>query len=362
MTHRLPRVTCLGRWALGAALAVALPSSAAATTYHFAVDVPTTLGGTNYTPGQVVQSTDGTYSLELTLPAGCAVSALHQQPNGSWWFVPAHPVTLTNGTYEPRDVVGFDGTSDWLVFDGEAALVPPGARIDALLVDSLSRMLLSFDEPVTLSGTTFHPADLVAYDGSFALFWDAEAAGVPPSTNIVGAALDPAGDLVLTFDVPTTLGSVTYLPGTLVGWNGGTSFSSFVRDAAWPPSAQLRDFSFLPPAGAVPDGKSVPGQELTASRAAGGQITLNWGFSCLATDTDFAVYQGTLGSFYSHQAKLCSTAGAKTATFVPPSGNLYFLVVPHNQVSDGSYGVNSSGTQRPPGSPPCLPQIVGACP
>jgi hypothetical protein len=53
--------------------------------------------------------------------------------------------------------------------------------------------------------------------------------------------------------------------------------------------------------------------QLRADRI-GETVTLSWDASCVAGDGDYAVYQGTLGAFTSHAPRLCSTAGARTAT------------------------------------------------
>jgi len=117
------------------------------------------------------------------------------------------------------------------------------------------------------------------------------------------------------------------------------------------------------------DGCSLPGAPvLTTTRNAGsGDITLTWGASCLGTDSDYEVYQGNLGSFYSHSAKICSTGGLLTTTFPDPNPALgyYYLVVPTNGLREGSYGAGRTaacGSERPAGSVQCEPRQVGACP
>ena len=118
----------------------------------------------------------------------------------------------------------------------------------------------------------------------------------------------------------------------------------------------------VPGAGRIPDGSQAPGVPLTVLHAPGAQIQLTWGASCLASDTDYEVYEGSLGAFYSHTMKLCTTGGATTATFMPAPGDSYYLVVPRGGGREGSYGVNSAGAERPPGVPACLPQSIAACP
>jgi len=114
-------------------------------------------------------------------------------------------------------------------------------------------------------------------------------------------------------------------------------------------------------AGSVPDGVWVSGVQLTLTKSPGG-ITLSWGASCMSSDTDYAVYEGWVGDFASHAPRLCTTGGAVEATFAAGSGDRYYLVVPQNGVSEGSYGRPSSGGERPPGSSSCLSQLIGYCP
>jgi hypothetical protein len=120
---------------------------------------------------------------------------------------------------------------------------------------------------------------------------------------------------------------------------------------------------------AAPTGSGrVPGQllddvaPLTASRA-GSEITLDWNASCVSTDTDYEVYEGTLGSWYSHGSLLCSTGGSTAVTFTPGSGDTYYLVVPTNGSVEGSYGFDDAFAERPQGAPSCHPQQIGGnCP
>ena len=337
--------------------------AASGVSFYFVTDVPATLGGLDYTPDQILRSDNTVYSVALSIGDSSArILALHRLPDGRWLLVPATPAVDGASGIEPRDVVLFDGVSPVFYFQGSTAGVPEYARIDSLLLDAAGNLVLGFDVPVNLGGTEYSRSDLVRYSGGiFSPFWDAESAGVPAETNVVGADRDSGGTLVVSFDVPTNLGGTEYLPGQLVRWNG-SAFSGYFADPAWPASAQLGGFSFVPPAGAVPDGGGAPGTPLTVSAAAG-NLTLSWGTSCASADTDYEIYEGTIGSYYSHAQKFCTTGGATTKTFTQPAGNTYYLVVPKNAVSEGSYGQASSGSERPQGSAACLPQQIAlACP
>jgi hypothetical protein len=94
----------------------------------------------------------------------------------------------------------------------------------------------------------------------------------------------------------------------------------------------------------------------------GTNLQLNWGAGCLLTDTDYSVYQGTLGSWASHAPSACSTAGATTWMLSPMAGSAYYLVVPHNGAGEGSYGQTDTGQERPAAAAACHLQSIESCP
>ncbi len=115
-------------------------------------------------------------------------------------------------------------------------------------------------------------------------------------------------------------------------------------------------------AGAVPNGDDVPGVPLRVNKGEGEDVTLTWGESCGANDTDYAVYEGLLGDFSSHlPVGNCTTLGATELTFTSVGGRHYFLVVPQGDLREGSYGTDSSGTPRPASIAACQDQLVGVC-
>lgn len=94
------------------------------------------------------------------------------------------------------------------------------------------------------------------------------------------------------------------------------------------------------------------------------QIKLQWSASPCPGATDYGVYEGTIGSWYSHTRVVCTDAGADhQATITPSSGNRYYLVVPRDADVEGSYGLDSDGNERPQGSPGvCRPAQTLGCP
>ena len=379
-----PRLMRVGPMFVSAALALLVaPTAAFCVNYYLATDHPAVLGGTRYRPDEIVLSESAVYSLETGLGPPIQLGAIHRAPDGSWLLTPAHPVELGGARYQARDVVTWDGGAAFApVLDGVAEGLPRGARIDAVFVDRLTgNLVLSFDAPVEIAGVRYDMSDLVerAAPGVFVLLWDGAASGVPVRSNVVGADRESGGNLVVTFDVRTSIGAAQFQPGDLVAWDG-VLFSSFFVDAAWPRAAQLRDFSFVPGAGRLEDGAipgcvAAPAPPLDVTRnMVTGDLTLTWGPSCLTSDRDYEIYEGNLGAattefFYSHTAKpgFCSTGGAFAATFADPNpaGGFYWLVVPRNALREGSYGESFTGAcggERPVGILQCMPQELAVCP
>lgn len=112
----------------------------------------------------------------------------------------------------------------------------------------------------------------------------------------------------------------------------------------------------------LPDAGSVPAGSLLLDKAAAGEITLSWDPSCTADDFDYAIYEGSLPNFSSRVAQTCTTGGGTNWTFSPAAGGTYYLVVPRNSASEGSYGLDGNGLERGPDLGACLPQSLGACP
>jgi glucose/arabinose dehydrogenase len=145
--------------------------------------------------------------------------------------------------------------------------------------------------------------------------------------------LAAAGDMDLVADVATFTVSASGIPAqTVEAWAGD---ESGVRGGAAP--------------GGVPDGDTVPGLPLVVGKngANPADIDLDWSPSCGATAADYSVHEGILGDWYSHNAVLCTTAGATQATIGPGSGNRYYLIVPLDDLREGSYGTDSLGSEHP---------------
>jgi hypothetical protein len=341
---RLPLAVCV--------IAMSIAPSAGCIDYYFPFDIPATVAGVEFQPNEIAHGVNNSYSVQQTLAPQVQVGAIHLLPDGSWLFAPAYPVTLQNQEFLPADIVSFDGSNYALILHGADYGIPPGARIDALMINNNSRLLISLDIPLDSSSGTLYPSDLESIEGG--LYWSGKTAGVPDHANLVGAALD--GDqLVVSFDTPLALDGAEYAPGELVQWNGGTSFSLYAQDPGWPAEARPADFAFNAAAGSIPN-------VLKVTKDANGSVILNWTTSCLATDSDYEIYAGTIGSYYNHSSQLCSTGGATTQQLQPPPGSVYFLVVPRNATAEGSYGKSSNGLERPSAEIACKPRVIACSP
>lgn len=341
-------------------------------TYHLAVDVPARLGGVDYTTHQVVLQENYNYSVATSLPPDLQINALHRFKNG-WWISPAEPTELCGVTYEPRDIIELRGPTCTLVLDGSAVGIPDSSRIDAItqqLVGLNALTVVSFDVPTTIGPRTYQPFDLARNSGgtTWVLTFDGAAAGIPAGANVIGADVR-SGLFHVNFDVPVTLGSITYTPGQIARWDGAVWWLA-VDDSMWPSSVQVHDFAFSTganPVGTVPDGSTVLGTPLTLTKKPGppDQLVLSWGVPCngLTAETDFEVYRGKLENWYSHEPVACSTGFALSyAEPLAGSTSHYYLVVARNPEREGSYGVRSDGSQRPASVSACAVQDISACP
>jgi len=354
----------------------------AASPLYLSPDVPTTEAATLTTllPWGVVRY-DGSvpaYAPFFTTPGMPVLDAIHKLDGKSDWLFSVEAASDFGGALptlaDPRDVVLFDGASGTyaVVFCGAAVGIPAYANVDALYQnDDTGPLIVSFDVPTSIGALTFDPSDLVRFRrtgagcGDWALtagnpIFDASAAGagVPTSANVIGADAF-TGRFVLAFDVPVTLGPpgpTTYVPGQLVSWDG-VSFALFEPLAGWPISGGVDGLSLLPNPGRVPP-------TMLVNKAPGGDLSLSWQGSCSEGGEDYGIYEGTIGTWYGHTWVDCSDAGGdRVETITPGVGNRYYLVVARHAYEEGSYGINSSGAERPVGVAACVAaQAISPCP
>jgi len=340
-------------------LVLAVASPVAAASFHLTPDAPVSPTGVTILPWEIALY-NGAYGVQAGVAAGTTLDALHQMNDGSWLLSVESPTTLGGATYRRDDIVRYDGVSFSLFFSGSGAGVPIDSDIDAVFLDGgdTGHVIVSFDVPAILGGTLFEPSDLVDISSAVpAAYFDASAATppIPVSSNVTGADFR-AGLLVLTFDVPTTLGATTYTPGQLVSWNG-SSFAQYHSDTAWS-AGRVNGLSLL----AGPGNVSNLSVDLSAAT---GNLILSWDASCSVGGEDYAIFEGVLGDWSSHTAIDCSDNGGDLTESVPlPADDRYYLVVPHNAAYYGSFGLNSALEERPVGTAVCAPAqaLTMTCP
>lgn len=154
-----------------------------------------------------------------TFPANVEVSGYDLLPTGNRLVsvdtTSALPGLPPGTPAEPNDVVEFAPATGLfsVYFDGAAAGVPAGARIDAVAVDAALVLLLSFDTSVALPGVgAVEDEDVVSYTaGVFGMVFDGSAAGIASGLDLDG--VDWVGgppSLLVSFDASGSVGGVTF--------------------------------------------------------------------------------------------------------------------------------------------------------
>jgi len=109
------------------------------------------------------------------------------------------------------------------------------------------------------------------------------------------------------------------------------------------------------PPGEVPM-KNGSGNPLLITKS-GNNLILSWsapGGNCIPTD--YGIYRGNIGEYYSHTQIDCYDDGPDYLQETIPSdvGSYYFIIVARTDTVEGSYGKNSNGTERPVGITKCV--------
>lgn len=188
-------------------LAVWLPASLAAVeTVELSPDITVSIGGETLAQNETGQDDlAGTVTFVgagVALPAGTNLTGLHRTQGGDTLFAVDTTVALAGGiTASPRDVVRVSSGTPSIEYDGDAAGVPAGTRIDALSSETDGGLLLSFDVTVALGGTTFADEDVVRIDpvtGDESLRFAAAAVGVDPALDLDAVDSLVTGNLIVS--------------------------------------------------------------------------------------------------------------------------------------------------------------------
>lgn len=94
--------------------------------------------------------------------------------------------------------------------------------------------------------------------------------------------------------------------------------------------------------------QNVPAEHMSAAwNSSTGQIAVTYTPAC--STTGHAVYWGGLQgvSAYGYSGAYCAADVSGSLVFTPPAGDLFFLVVGNNSITEGFYGKSSAGAQRP---------------
>lgn len=143
---------------------------------------------------------------------------------------------------------------------------------------------------------------------------------------------------------------------------------------AWRPVDGNADGTILPDMGAweypvfpaspgtVAETVGGPTEPLFVSKSGPTNLSLRWGAACGTSASDYAIYEGTIGTWYGHLPATCSTAGGLDAILAMPAGSAYYLVVPLSASEEGGYGRDSAGNPIPVGATRCrATQNLGGC-
>jgi hypothetical protein len=258
--------------------------------------------------------------------------------------------------YHPEDVILYDGSNYFMYFDGSVQGVPAGVNVDAVFLETsdFGDLIISFDVPTTIALTTYAPSDLVRYNGLYSLFnVSGVAYSVAVSDNATGADATSLVDL-LAMDIPSDLspsaGPVTYLPNDIAQWDG-VNFNINTTVTNWPKYSEVDALSCQANPGRVYDRNVYQFPILMSkSTTTPGNIVINWAASCSSGAEDYGIYEGTILSWPSHIKKFCwDVDGAPLSEdFLPGAGSTYYLVVPHSFLEEGAFGLDYDPTRLPP--------------
>jgi len=339
------------------------------------VDVPTTESSSNTTlsPDQIFQY-DGdppTYTTVLTVPGSPHLAGIFKLDAAGGWLISVEAPSDLGGalssTAQPRDIIRRDGNDDYSLFFCGADVtgtVPQTSQLDAfwLAGGDNGDLIVSFDVPTTVGATVFDPSDMVRYEPT--------GAGTCAAWQL--AVVNPVFDASAAGDGITrasnAVGASRYAGLQVLSPDIPTTFSppglTVVPGqlVAWN-GAQYSLFATLEgwPISSNLHGVAGPGNpgrvggSVQVDKAATpGFVTLSWAPSCSDNAGDYAVYEGALGDWNSHVPRTCTDEGGDLSEQLQPgSGDRYFLVVPTNPQGEGSYGLTSSLTERPASSAPC---------
>lgn len=166
------------------------------------------------------ESSAGTIASGYSVSAdGLRIKAFEQIGADERAFVVDRHFELSSGDLaDPRTIVVDHAGSFSVAFDGEAAGIPTGAKIDALFQDSSGQWVISTDIYVELDGTVYSDGDLIGYDGeSFFLVASEADLGLETSADVTGITQGTGGRWLVTLaSGGQTLDGLVYFSGDVL--------------------------------------------------------------------------------------------------------------------------------------------------
>lgn len=225
-----------------AALAAALPLFAVTnvTAVRYSSDITVSLGGVLVTPQKVAEEKTVVSLINVgTIPPGTNIRGYAVDASGAQLFTLDTTVILGSTTFEPRDVVRYNGSTYNKAFTGGARLVPVGVGINELAASGTD-FLFVFDTSVQLGVITATPRDVVRFSGgTYSIAFDGKLNGIPDGVMIDGLHLLRNGHYLFSFDISGTVGGVSFDDEDVIEWTpaGGTwqmAYDGSVKQTNWP--------------------------------------------------------------------------------------------------------------------------------
>jgi hypothetical protein len=173
------------------------------------------------------------------LPDTVNLADFHVESNNDILFAVDIGLTLGGTYFSPADVVRWNGTTYSKEFDSAAAGVPAGVHCDGVARwGDTGSLLLSFDRTFAANGITIRPADVIAFrGGAFDVkVLDAQALGLLAAFNVDAIDTYRTKDyLLVSFDTGGAVGGVTFTSADVLQWHR--------TDATWSKRFAVRFFS-----------------------------------------------------------------------------------------------------------------------
>ena len=199
-----------------------------------------TLGGLSFTDKDLAEYDESSDSATLYLDGAAHgftqdVDAVHVLTNGHLVLSTVGTATIGGVASENEDLLDYDpvaGTAT-LLFDGSALFTSGSTDVSAVHVKDNGHLILSNEYSATLGGLAFEPNDLVVYDpmaNTATMLLDGSAVGLVGWINAVHQTDD--GHLVLSTELPATLGGLSFTEDDLVDYDPVADTATLYFDGA----------------------------------------------------------------------------------------------------------------------------------